>query len=81
MAIDIHNRVEQILTTEFDVPSDKITFDAAYDEMGIDSLVVLELAMLLETELCLTITEREISESRSLDGLVRLLKSKYEVNT
>lgn len=47
----IEERLKTILTTEYKVPAEKLTPDARLDELGVDSLGMIELLFKLEDEL------------------------------
>lgn len=76
---DLRRDVADTLVDEFGVARAAIDFTATYDEMGIDSLVVLELAMVIESKHRIKVTEQELSEAHTLDGVVELLGAKREV--
>lgn len=76
---DLRRDVTDTLVDEFGVDRAAIDFTATYDEMGIDSLVVLELAMKIESKHRIKVTEQELSEAHTLDCVVELLGTKREV--
>lgn len=51
MRMNIEERLKAILTTEYKVPAEKLAPDARLDELGVDSLGMIELLFKLEDEL------------------------------
>jgi len=49
--MNIEERLRAILTSEYKVPAEKLTPDARLDELGVDSLGMIELLFKLEDEL------------------------------
>ncbi|MCA8989115.1 MAG: acyl carrier protein [Planctomycetaceae bacterium] len=68
---DFQNR----LSNEFDVPFDQITPEAAFDELGADSLEVVELIMELETECDLSISDDQYARIRTVGDAIRFIEA------
>ncbi|MBJ7289690.1 phosphopantetheine-binding protein [Williamsia sp.] len=70
MAFDIRTRVVEVLVDDFGVPRDEISFTAPYDQLSFDSLMLLELALILKAESGVALSEKEIGDAATLDGFV-----------
>jgi acyl carrier protein len=76
MTFDIRARVVDILVEDFGVPHDEISFTAPYDQLSFDSLMLLELALILKAESGVSLTEKEIGDAATLDGFVEAFRQR-----
>jgi acyl carrier protein len=67
--------VLDIVLNKFDAP-EGITADTDYEEMGFDSLVLVELAVYLSNMFDVDITDDEIMETGTVAGTAKLLAGK-----
>lgn len=71
----ILEKVKAILSEQFDVEEDSITPDTLIeDDLGADSLDVVDLLMSLEDEFEVEIPDEEIENIRSVGDLVRYIE-------
>jgi len=69
----MYEQLRDMLITSFRVPADAVTPDARLKELDLDSLDVVELALAIQQQLGVQISEDEIIELadvRSLAGLI-----------
>jgi acyl carrier protein len=59
-----------------EVPEEDITPEATREEAGLDSLMVVELVMVLRQELGLSITEEEIHGAFTIAGVTAVIDSR-----
>ncbi|TDU04078.1 acyl carrier protein [Streptomyces sp. 846.5] len=64
-----------LLASEYDAPED-ITAATEFESLGFDSLVLVELAVVLSQRYTTEVTDEELQEAGSVDGALRLLRSK-----
>ncbi len=65
----------EILTTEYEAP-EGTTADTAYDMLGFDSLVLVELAVALTKQFGVQVTDDELQEAGNIAGTIELLRAK-----
>ena len=66
----IFEKIAGLLSEQFGVEADSITMDTSFEDLGADSLDIVELTMAVEEEFGL--------ENMDVADLVRYLKSKLE---
>lgn len=71
--------ISDVLHQEFDVPADLLTPETAFEALSIDSLVLLELAVIVERQLGVVIEEGELTEEQTLAEAAALLSAKGAV--
>jgi acyl carrier protein len=69
----VADRIVGILTKKFSM-DDTITPASEFAEMGLDSLVLLELSVILQREYGVRLSEEDLMEAGNVDGVVSLLK-------
>lgn len=68
-------RVREIISSQFGIDEDQITEDTdIIDDLGADSLDVMEMMMGLEDEFSLSISEDTVSSLRTVGDVVRLIE-------
>ncbi|WP_407554448.1 acyl carrier protein [Streptomyces sp. Pv4-95] len=65
----------QILSEKFDL-GDDITPTTPFAELDLDSLVLVELAVILSRTYQAPLDEEELTEAGNIDGVIALLESK-----
>ncbi|MEU7181885.1 MULTISPECIES: acyl carrier protein [Streptomyces] len=66
----------RILTDDLKLPADRLTDDASLDHAGFDSLVVVELSVLLADRYGIDISDSDIKDAATLGQLDLLITSK-----
>ncbi|HHU05856.1 MAG TPA: acyl carrier protein [Clostridiales bacterium] len=72
----VFEKVRAILAEQLDIDEEKITEDTdIVEDLGADSLDVVELMMTLEQEFDLLITDEKVSEFRTVGDVVDYIES------
>ena len=75
----IFEKLAALLSEQFGVDVDSITMDTAFEDLGADSLDIVEMTMAVEEEFGLEdMDEEDLSGISTVADLIRYLKSKLE---
>ena len=75
----IFEKLAALLSEQFGVDVDSITMDTSFEDLGADSLDIVEMTMAVEEEFGLEdMDEEDLSGISTVADLVRYLKSKLE---
>lgn len=75
----IFEKIAGLLSEQFGVEADSITMDTSFEDLGADSLDIVELTMAVEEEFGLeNMDEDDLSGVSTVADLVRYLKSKLD---
>ena len=75
----IFEKIAALLAEQFGVEADSITMDTSFEDLGADSLDIVEMTMAVEEEFGLEdMDEEDLSGISTVADLVRYLKSKLE---
>lgn len=75
----IFEKLAALLSEQFGVDMDSITMDTSFEDLGADSLDIVEMTMAVEEEFGLEdMDEEDLSGISTVADLVRYLKSKLE---
>ena len=75
----IFEKLAALLSEQFGVDVDSITLDTSFEDLGADSLDIVEMTMAVEEEFGLEdMDEEDLSGISTVADLVRYLKSKLE---
>ena len=70
-------RIKEIISEQLGVAADSITMDTSFtDDLGADSLDLVELVMALEQEFDLEIDDDEVEKIKTVGDAVRYIKDK-----
>ncbi len=76
---ELFERVRKVIVEQLDVREEEVTPDATFtDDLGADSLDLVELVMAFEQEFDVSISEEEAEQVRTVADAVRLLAEKRE---
>ncbi len=74
---EIFERVQKVIIEQLDKRPEEITLDASFiDDLGADSLDLVELVMAFEEEFEVSIPESEAEQVRTVGDAVRMLMEK-----
>ena len=76
---DIHNQISEFLENFIDYPREMVKEDTEINEIGLDSLDMIELAMDLELHYSINIDDNEVEEIVTISDLINLTLEKLEV--
>ena len=75
----IFEKIASILAEQFGIEQDEITMDTSFEDLGADSLDVVELTMALEEEFGIgEMEEEDLSCISTVSDLVRYVSDKLE---
>ena len=75
----VFEKVREILMDQLDVEEDAVTMEASItDDLGADSLDVVDLVMSLEEEFDCEIPDEEIENIKTVGDIVRYIESRQE---
>jgi acyl carrier protein len=70
------DRIGDLLITHFGVPAEEYRADAVLEDLDLDSLALVEFAMVVEKEFGIAVGDDEISPRDTVGDLARLLEDK-----
>ena len=75
----IFEKLCELISEQFGVEADTITVDTTFeDDLGADSLDIVELSMALEEEFGVTIADEELPNMKTVGDLVKYLEDHAE---
>ncbi|MFD9903153.1 acyl carrier protein [Streptomyces sp. NPDC059063] len=75
----ITERIATVLTEQFKIEREVIAADVTFGSLKFDSLVLIELGLILEKELDIAIEDGELSEGMTIRDAAQLLAAKGAV--
>ena len=73
----VFNKIREILVEQLDVEEDSVTMDSLItDDLGADSLDVVDMVMSLEEEFDIEIPDEEIGNMKTVGDIVHYIESK-----
>ena len=77
--MDVEAKVKQIIVQQLGVDADKVTLDASFvDDLGADSLDVVELVMAFEEEFGVEIPDEAAEKIATVKNAVEFLKANQD---
>ena len=74
---DISDRVKKIVVEHLGVEADKVTDNASFiDDLGADSLDIVELVMTMEEEFDLDIPDEDAEKMKTVGDVIKYISSK-----
>lgn len=67
-------KLKEILVNKLKVTPEQITLKATLEDIELDSLAVVELSLVLETELGVSISDDELLEAETVGDMVALIE-------
>ncbi|MCC3774205.1 acyl carrier protein [Streptomyces sp. UNOB3_S3] len=72
----IKDRVVSILSEKFGLPEEEILSGAVFEELDIDSLILVELGLVLRKEMGVVLQEGELKPTHTIDDAVTVIETK-----
>lgn len=76
MSQHVMDRLVTILTGQLDVEETQLTADTEFEELGLDSLVLVELSVILHREFGVEVTDEELAAGRTLGSAAAVVSSR-----
>ena len=67
------DKVKKIIVEKLSVDSNEVTLDASFEDLGADSLDIVEIVMALEEEFDIEISDEEAENAKSVGDVVNYL--------
>lgn len=74
MDVDVQDKLIDMLATKFEVAEDVARSGQSFEEIGVDSLVLLELALLIRREMGVSLIEEELAPDLTVADLAALIE-------
>lgn len=74
----MYDDIKNALVSTFKVPAGEIHPEATLEDLGLDSLDVVEFAALINDQLHADVTEDELAELMRLDAIVELVENRVQ---
>ena len=79
MAANVFDKVKEILCDQLDVDEDAVTLDASIiDDLGADSLDIVDLVMSLEEEFDLEIPDDQVENIKTVGDIVKYIEDNID---
>lgn len=75
----VFDKIREIIVEQLDVDEDKVTNDASItDDLGADSLDVVDLVMSIEESFDIEIPDEEVENIKTVGDIVKFIEAKTE---
>ncbi|MGQ0717680.1 MAG: acyl carrier protein [Pseudonocardiales bacterium] len=72
----MYEHLKQIMERKFQVPTEDIEPEATLRDLGLDSLDLVELALVIEKEIGVRVTDDDLAQAGRLESVVDLVTSR-----
>ncbi len=72
----MYEQLKQIVQTKFQVPGDEIGPGVTFEDLGLDSLDMVELSLVIEQEMGVRVSDDELAEAGRLSSVADLVASR-----
>ena len=72
----MYEQLKQILERKFQVPTEDIEPEATLDDLGLDSLDLVEFALVIEKEIGVRVSDDDLVQAGQLKSVVDLIMSR-----
>ncbi|MBR5113710.1 MAG: acyl carrier protein [Oscillospiraceae bacterium] len=75
----VYDKLKELILSQFGIDEDQLTPDTdIVDDLGADSLDVMEMLMALEEEYGILVVDDDVSELRTISEIVEFVESKID---
>ena len=75
----VYEKLKELILSQFGIDEDQLTPDTdIVDDLGADSLDVMEMLMALEEEYGILVVDDDVSELRTISEIVEFVESKID---
>ncbi|MFJ9058741.1 MULTISPECIES: acyl carrier protein [unclassified Streptomyces] len=71
-------KLKEILVNKLKVTPEQITLEATREDIELDSLAIVELSLVLENELGVSVSDDELLEAETVGDMVALIEQRTE---
>ncbi len=75
---EIYERVRKIIAERLNLNEDEVTLDATFEDLGADSLDIMDLVMELEQEFDIEIPDEDTEKIRTVGDTVNYIQSRLQ---
>ncbi|MER5938184.1 MULTISPECIES: phosphopantetheine-binding protein [unclassified Streptomyces] len=75
MTGSVSTMIIEILTGKFDIPQEEVAQSTVFEDLSVDSLALLEVSLLLEKRLGVSIAEGVLTSQQSIDEAARAVEA------
>ena len=74
----VFDKIKDIIVEQLDVEEDAVTMEAITDDLGADSLDVVDLVMSIEESFDVEIPDEEVENIKTVGDIVKYIENKVE---
>jgi acyl carrier protein len=74
----LNDRVSALISEKFGLDEAELASGATFDELDIDSLILVELSLILRKEMGIVLVEGDLQSSFTLDEAVAVIRAKAD---
>lgn len=74
----LKHSVSALISEKFGLPEEELLSGATFDELDIDSLILVELSLILRKEMGVVLQEGDLKSSFTLDEAVAVIRAKAD---
>jgi acyl carrier protein len=75
MTGSVTTMIIDILTGKFEIPAEEVSRGTVFEDLAVDSLALLEMSLILEKRLGVSIEEGVLTAQQSIDEAARVVES------
>ncbi|MEU8461168.1 acyl carrier protein [Streptomyces sp. NPDC029003] len=75
MTDSVTTMIIEILTGKFEIPAEDVSQEAVLDDLAVDSLALLEMSLILEKRLGVSIEEGVLTSHQTIDEAARAVEA------
>ncbi|MFG1666265.1 phosphopantetheine-binding protein [Streptomyces sp. Y7] len=75
MTGSVSTMIIEILTGKFEIPQEEVAQSTVFEDLAVDSLALLEMSLLLEKRLGVSIAEGVLTSQQSIDEAARAVEA------